>query len=281
MIAAVAAVVFFDRRTATSGLLPPGFRSASPGKPSPRRILAILLLVGVFWLGMFLPIASLGGPEPDFSAVSRLQLFLLHIVFLGALGCWFALGFAAVVPAGSDGERGPAAGVVGRFARQFGLRAPEFGKEIAIGLAAGVIAWAAVLAILIFVGLLIWGLGGAEALPQQPPSMVPWIAALPIGLRIALSASAGFAEEMFFRGFLQPRAGIAFSTFLFVLAHVGYGQPLMLVGVTLLSLVFAGLVRWRQNIWAAVVAHAVFDAIQLLVVIPQALKFLEGAEQLL
>jgi membrane protease YdiL (CAAX protease family) len=126
-------------------------------------------------------------------------------------------------------------------------------------------------------GALIWALGGEDALPQEPPALVPWIAALPIGLRLALSVSAGFAEEIFFRGFLQPRAGITFSTVLFVMAHVGYGQPLMLVGVTLLSLVFAALVRWRQTIWSAVVAHAVFDALQLTVVIPKALEFLEGA----
>jgi membrane protease YdiL (CAAX protease family) len=80
-------------------------------------------------------------------------------------------------------------------------------------------------------------------------------------------------EEAFFRGFLQPRAGIALSTGLFVLAHAGYEQPLMLVGITLLSLLFAFLVRWRQNIWPAVVAHAVFDAVQLLIVVPTALEF--------
>ncbi len=50
----------------------------------------------------------------------------------------------------------------------------------------------------------------------------------------------------------------------------------MLVGVTLLSLVFAYIVRWRQSIWAAIVAHAVFDAIQLLFVIPWALRYLPG-----
>ncbi len=36
--------------------------------------------------------------------------------------------------------------------------------------------------------------------------------------------------------------------------------------------------RWRQNVWAAVTAHAVFDAIQLLIVIPAALRFLESSD---
>jgi hypothetical protein len=62
-----------------------------------------------------------------------------------------------------------------------------------------------------------------------------------------VSLSAGFVEEIFFRGFLQPRVGIALSTAFFVLAHVSYGQPLMLVGIALLSLIFGFLVRWRQT----------------------------------
>ena len=50
----------------------------------------------------------------------------------------------------------------------------------------------------------------------------------------------------------------------------------MLLGVTLLSLIYGGLVYWRQNIWAAIAAHTLFDAVQLLVVIPAALRVLPG-----
>jgi membrane protease YdiL (CAAX protease family) len=34
-------------------------------------------------------------------------------------------------------------------------------------------------------------------------------------------------------------------------------------------------VRWRQNIWPAIAAHALFDSVQLLVIIPMALRFME------
>ncbi|MDX1383285.1 MAG: CPBP family glutamic-type intramembrane protease, partial [Thermoanaerobaculia bacterium] len=57
-------------------------------------------------------------------------------------------------------------------------------------------------------------------------------------------------------------------TVLFTLAHLSYQQPLMLVGIAVLSVAFAALVAWRQSIWAAVTAHAVFDLVQLLVVLP-------------
>jgi membrane protease YdiL (CAAX protease family) len=65
------------------------------------------------------------------------------------------------------------------------------------------------------------------------------------------------------------------STALFVLAHASYEQPLMLVGITLLSLIYGFLVVWRQSIWAAMAAHTLFDAMQLLVIIPWALQMLE------
>ena len=73
-------------------------------------------------------------------------------------------------------------------------------------------------------------------MPQQPPAMVPFIASLPIWLRLLISLSAGVVEETFFRGFLQPRVGIPLSTAFFALAHLSYGQPFMLIGITLLSL---------------------------------------------
>ncbi len=37
--------------------------------------------------------------------------------------------------------------------------------------------------------------------------------------------------------------------------------------------------RWRQNIWAAVMAHAVFDAVQLLFVLPVALELAPDGER--
>ncbi len=167
------------------------------------------------------------------------------------------------------------------LAWQLGFRTPRLAREVGIGLLVGVAAWLAVLGVLLAVGLSLWWLGAEELLPKEPPKLIPWIAALPVWLRVAVSLSAGVVEETFFRGFLQPRSGVALSTALFVLAHASYEQPLMLLGITFLSLVYAGLVRWRQNIWPAIVAHTLFDAIQLVVVIPAALRWLpedgEGA----
>jgi membrane protease YdiL (CAAX protease family) len=257
LLAALAAVGV-DRLTAARGLLPPGF--AVPW----RRTAAALVLALVLWAGVFSPLASIGLPlEVDFTQVGEWQLFLLHGLLIACLAAWHALGFAGL---------GLADAGVGA---QFGLRAARPFVELGLGLLAGVVAWFGVILTLVALAGLVFWIGGPEALPREPPPMVPWIAGLPLLLRLAVSVSAGAVEEGFFRGFLQPRVGVFLSTLFFALAHLSYEQPLMLVGITLLSLLFAALVRWRQNVLAAAAAHFAFDAIQLLVVIPFALRLLE------
>ena len=160
-----------------------------------------------------------------------------------------------------------------QIAIQLGLVAPNVSREVLIGLLLGICAWGVVLLALLAAALAIYAIGGEKALPK-PSAIVPWIASLPVLVRLMVSLSAGFVEEIFFRGFLQPRIGIVLSSGFFVLAHLSYGQPFMLLGITLLSLIYAFLVRWRQTIWPAIAAHALFDGIQLLVIIPMAMRLM-------
>ncbi len=268
LLAALAALAV-DQMSRRRGLDPPGFRTV-PGRegdlvPALLRTLVLLLLAVVLWIGVFSPLAMWGAtPEPDLSQVAVPQLFLLHLILVGFLACWYVLGFGRLP------RRGPAAS----WWAQLGFAAPRVGAELGLGLAAGMAAWLTVLGVMLTLGLILWQLGGDKLVPQSPPALIPWIAGLPVVLRLGLSLSAGVVEETFFRGFLQPRTGIAFSTALFVLAHASYEQPLMLVGITLLSLMYALLVWWRQTIWPAIAAHVLFDAVQLLVVIPAALELM-------
>ena len=287
---AVFTAFFMDRMCEARGLLPPGFREPW------RRLLAWALVALILWVGPFSSLASIGGAgqevERDLSGLTTPRLFDLHLLLILTVVSWFLLGFAGVRPAPlpppppdiaelPDGRVPPAppprVPLLRRFQEQFGFAAPSVPREIGIGVLVGAGSWGAVLAVAILLGLLLMALGKEDALPTEPPALIPWLAALPVGVRILISLSAGVVEETFFRGFLQPRIGIFLSSLLFVLAHVSYGQPFMLVGIATLSLIYAFLVRWRQNIWPAIAAHFLFDAVQLLVVIPMTLEYLEKA----
>lgn len=270
---ALLAVVAIDSSTERRGLLPGGFRL--PTEPGSRALIAALLRRGgalvilwlILWIGVFEPLGMLGQEvELDLSQLRAPQLFLLHGMFVISLVAWYVLGFVGI----GAGPRSKAES----WTVQLGLRTAAIAREVGIGLAIGVAAWLVVLALSVAIGVMLWRLGGEDLLPKEPPELIPWIAALPVAMRLAISLSAGVVEEAFFRGFLQPRVGVLMSTGLFVLAHASYEQPIMLAGITLLSLIYGGLVYWRQNIWPAIAAHALFDAIQLLVVIPTALEML-------
>lgn len=282
ILMAIGTAMALDRLTERKGLLPPNFdfegRFGAEGmKPAGGlaplrsfvlRSLATGLMALVLWLGVFAPLGLIGRAEtvaPE--SLTTPDLFLLHAIFLAALAGWYLLGFT-----GSGRDPGTA------WIRQLGLATRRLPRELGIGLAAGILGWVGVVSVLFLVAMLLYFLGGEDVLPSAAPEIITWVVGLPIAVRVGLAASAGVVEELFFRGFLQPRVGILLSSVLFVLAHLSYEQPFLLIGVALLSVLFAFLVRWRQNIWAAVVAHAVFDAIQLLIVIPRALQLLDEAE---
>ncbi len=257
VVLGAAAALGFDLRARRLGLAPPGFREPA------RRAAATTLLALVLALGVFQPLAGLGRPAPaiDFGAIPAWQLFLVHFLMVAGLLGWWACGFLGL-PRDEWGG----------LAAQVGLRTRAPLREIGLGLVIGFASWVAVLVVVVSVALAAAALGGERWIPSRPPAAIPWMAGLPIALRAALALSAGVVEEVFFRGLLQPRIGLLASTALFAVAHLSYDQPFMLVGVTLLSLVYGLVARWRQNIWAPIAAHFLFDAVQLLVVIPAVLR---------
>ena len=273
-LAAFATAVAFDRVTRRRGLDPPGF--ADPL----RRAAATALLSIALYFGVFAALGALGqGGGTPFTGIPDWQLFALQILFAATVAGWFALGFAGAPAAPVTGAAEAAReGLGARFAGQLGFATPRVGREVGLGFVAGISAWVIVLAGVLLVFLTLAAVFGDEILPQAPPAVIPWIAGRPVLLRLAIALSAGVVEETFFRGLLQPRIGIAASTVLFAMAHLSYDQPLMLVGITFLSLFYGALVKWRQSLWAAIVAHFLFDAIQLLIVIPAVLKLVYAGE---
>ncbi|HEV7519351.1 MAG TPA: CPBP family intramembrane glutamic endopeptidase [Thermoanaerobaculia bacterium] len=311
-VLAATSAVLVDRLCAARGFLPPGFARAWRRCLG---LLALAAFFWIALYGNLASLGR-EAPPLDLSHLTAPRLFFVHFLMIGTILVWFLAGFAgsagvagvaAAVPvsvpvlppdpyelvehpeSAEALERTeafpaplpaapPPRPPLGRvLAAQLGFLAPDVPHEIGVGVLVGVGSWFAVLLAAVVLALLLYLFGAEGAAPQKPPELVVWIAGLPLGVRVLAALSAGVVEETFFRGFLQPRIGLWLATAFFVLGHLAYGQPLLLVGIALLSLIYGQLVRWRQNIWPAIAAHALFDGVQLLVVIPTTLKLLGKA----
>ncbi len=85
------------------------------------------------------------------------------------------------------------------------------------------------------------------------------------GLLLGISVLSGVAEELLFRGALQPMLGIWWAALLFMLAHAFVGlrlAPLLVyLSIVFLAGVWLGIAAERLGLVASMVAHAVHNAV--------------------
>lgn len=152
-----------------------------------------------------------------------------------------------------DPERGRCPG--GGVCAALFVDAESWPLDLALGVAAG----------LLVVGL--WRLAAARwaAAAALEHRLAGLVGAITPDEAIAVALVSGFAEELFFRGAVQGSLGWPLATLLFALLHTGPGRELRLWGLfaVLVGLLFAGLVEWRENLLAAIVAHALVNALGL------------------
>ena len=219
-----------------------------------RRTVAVVLLVVVLLLTVAIPFAGgLAGAEPDTKHLSLVSLFAVHGILVVFLAAYFLL----------SGHRSPA-----QFLK---LTSPKPAADLAAGILIGSLGW--LLTVLAAaVGVALWLALKARTSGLPAPSGVSptilWILGQPLWVRIAIVVSAMVVEELFFRSFLQTRVGPLAATLMFTAAHGVYGQPLLLIGILVISTVMSVTFALYRNVLPCVVAHGTFDAIQMFVVIP-------------
>ncbi len=221
------------------------------------RFAAYTLLVGLFvFVTALVAVASMKpATAEDLATMPFWSLFTMHAILLVFLVCWWL--------------------VAGRpnLLRFFNLKRENAGEEALAGVAIGVGGWVLTVSVAMVIGLLIQAFGNIDE-PLHPPAAIPWMAALPWFKKLLIVFSAMTFEELFFRGWLQKRVGLLASTAAFVIAHAGFGEPLMFIGITVVSLVIGYVFYRTKSLLPCIIAHGVFDAIQLFIVIPVALQLL-------
>jgi len=143
---------------------------------------------------------------------------------------------------------------LGSALRRLAIVRPTF-AQVGIGLAAGLLLAPVVIGLeylLSRVGIK----AGADVERLTEQIIGPLATSIPGILTLGLAAALG--EETVFRGALQPRFGLIFTTLLFALLHSTYGISLATLIVFGVGLAL-GLLRMRYNTTTSMVAHATYN----------------------
>jgi membrane protease YdiL (CAAX protease family) len=212
------------------------------------------------WLGLFMLLLGVlvanAGKNParasDLARTPFYALFSLHaILVMFLIGWWLATG------------RPP-------LREFFNIQRERTGEAVLTGLAVGIGGWIFTILVAFAVAALLSAAGMIK--DPAPSPVIGFMASMSVWKKALLVLSAMTVEEAFFRAWMQKRIGLIASTTLFALAHFTLGQPLLLIGVAVISLVIGFTFYRTKNVLPGVVAHGVFDAVQLFVIIPIAYK---------
>lgn len=223
-----------------------------------KRLVAALLFAAVLIIAVFLPTTSGGEIDIDSNDIWFPSLFVGHAVLTIFLILWWRLRPTRQ-----------------RLSRFFLLDRARL-QDVVDGLWIGAIGWVTTILATAAFSFLVRD-SAVVPEPGEIPEVMVWLATLPVPYKLVVIAVAMTVEECFFRAFLQTRIGWIPSSILFALGHAGYGLPMMLFSVFVISLIIGWTLRRSGRLLPCVVAHGVFDGIQLLVIMPVAVKLLQDA----
>jgi len=127
------------------------------------------------------------------------------------------------------------------------------------------------LTILFFLAVIFYILMHIGYTPPDNPLSENIAEILTVPLVILIPLFSSISEEIFFRGFLQPKLmdlttpliGITITSILFGFAHLAYQNPLQIIIPFFIGLIFGFLLIKTKNILAPISAHYIFNFIQL------------------
>jgi len=142
--------------------------------------------------------------------------------------------------------------------RALGLTSERGGRAFGLGIVFALLAIAvAAAATVVVTNLTGW------TLPVNERALGIGAALSPVGAFLVAAAS-GLVEEVYFRGWLQPRIGLLGQALVFTAAHLNYLHVGETIAVFVLALLFGLLFRATKNLWAPIGAHFAFNLVMLL-----------------
>ncbi len=217
-------------------------------------LVAFELMTGFFLFGM----AEESSGAPDVDDPAFLRSILIPTLAVRAAGATLAIGLILRLRRQSRASVG-----------FVGFRSLVNG---AIGVGAVVVSYGSILLFMLSIWL-VWPdvMAQGEENARNLVGMIPDVGPLRFA---GLALLIGLYEELVFRGFLMTRLrratgswtlGVLISTCIFTALHAQDQAPIALVAVTILSLLFSLLTIWRRSIVPAIVAHALFDFSQFII----------------
>ena len=133
------------------------------------------------------------------------------------------------------------------------------------------IGWAVVYTAMLFLIVMIVGLislmfnPSSAILDAEGDPTVEILGTITIATALLFALGAGVGEEILFRGAMQPRFGIIFTSIIFAAMHIQY-LDFVSMGTLFLISVVLGYERKMVNTTAAIITHFLYDLVLLLMV---------------
>lgn len=141
---------------------------------------------------------------------------------------------------------------------RLGLRKPTL-MEVGIGLAAVIPAF-----VFSMIGSLLTSVFQPDVVERLTETIENMTSGVqnPLGA-LLLGLCTGIGEEILFRGAIQPRFGILLTTIFWTVLHTQYELTWVIVGLLLMGIML-GLIRKHYGTTAAIITHAVYNALVVL-----------------
>ncbi len=196
-------------------------------------------LVALLWL-VIVRLALFYRGEEEISQVQVAEAMIQALVLVGVA--------LALIGIGTRRD-------VAQAVRRLGLRSLSYGQS---AFAAVVVIPFAVVGALSVMAVEYMQPGTVERLEETVTSITGGETSLQYGLMLGITAAVG--EETLFRGALQPKYGLVFTSLVFALLHVQYDLLLIVASLFPVGLIL-GLERKYLGTVAAIVTHALYNTL--------------------